>query len=74
MPRYHVGLRATAEKHLAALDVEPRRRVVAVIESLAADPRPPGAIAIRGAAGLLRLRVGDYRLSTRFPTASLWCS
>lgn len=62
MPAYRVGLRASAEKQLAALDKPIRGRVAAAIDALAETPRPPGAIAMQGAAGLLRIRVGSYRV------------
>ena len=62
MPAYSVGLRAGAEKQLAALDKPVRERVAAAIDALAETPRPSGAIAMQGAAGLLRIRVGSYRV------------
>lgn len=62
MPAYSVGLRASAEKQLAALDKPVRERVAAAIDALAETPRPSGAIAMQGAAGLLRIRVGSYRV------------
>ena len=62
MPAYRVGLRASAEKQLAALDKPVRERVAAAIDALAETPRPSGAIAMQGAAGLLRIRVGSYRV------------
>jgi mRNA interferase RelE/StbE len=51
-----------AEKQLAALDKPIRERVAAAIDALAETPRPSGAIAMQGAAGLLRIRVGSYRV------------
>jgi mRNA interferase RelE/StbE len=62
VPAYSVGLRASAEKQLAALDRPVRERVAAAIDALAETPRPSGAIAMQGAAGLLRIRVGSYRV------------
>jgi mRNA interferase RelE/StbE len=62
VPAYSVGLRASAEKQLAALDKPVRERVAAAIDALAETPRPSGAIAMQGAAGLLRIRVGRYRV------------
>jgi mRNA interferase RelE/StbE len=62
VPAYRVGLRASAEKQLAALDKPVRERVAAAIDALAKTPRPSGAIAMQGAAGLLRIRVGSYRV------------
>jgi hypothetical protein len=54
VPAYGVGLRASAEKQLAALDKPVGERVAAAIDALAETSRPSGAIAIQGAAGLLR--------------------
>jgi mRNA interferase RelE/StbE len=62
VPACSVGLRASAEKQLAALDKPVRERVAAAIDALAETPRPSGAIAMQGAAGLLRIRVGSYRV------------
>jgi len=62
VPAYRVGLRASAEKQLAALDKPVRERVAAAIDALAETPRPSGTIAMQGAAGLLRIRVGSYRV------------
>lgn len=53
MPACSVGLRATAEKQLAALDRPVRERVAAAIDALAENPRPLGVIAMQGTAGLL---------------------
>ncbi len=38
----------TAEKELAALPKEAQRRIVTKIESLKADPRPPGIKQLKG--------------------------
>src|SRR5262249_1695610 len=62
VPTYSVVLRAGVEKQLAALDKPIRRRVASAIDALAANPRPAGAIALQGMSGLLRIRVGDYRI------------
>jgi mRNA interferase RelE/StbE len=49
---------------IAALEAIPKRdreRIVAKIELLEGDPRPPGSKALAGAPGLHRIRVGHYR-------------
>ena len=38
------------------------RRIVQAIDSLEDDPRPAGAVALHGGDGVLRIRVGDYRI------------
>lgn len=47
---------------LRKLDPPVSRRVLTAIQRLADDPRPAGVKALVGAPGLLRLRVGDYRV------------
>jgi mRNA interferase RelE/StbE len=59
---YRIALRAGVEKQLAALDKPIRIRVAAAIDALANDPRPQGAIHLQGSHGVLRIRVGDYRI------------
>jgi mRNA interferase RelE/StbE len=40
-----------------------RRRLTGAIELLSIDPRPPGAVMLRGGdRGRWRVRVGDYRI------------
>ncbi len=61
-PAYKIELEPRARKKLALLDVPVRRRVSAVIEKLANQPRPSGAVALAGRPGVLRIRAGDYRI------------
>jgi len=56
-----IELRPAAARSLRKLDPRVRRRVQGAIALLAHDPRPPGARALQGRAGL-RVRVGDYRI------------
>lgn len=62
MATYTIALRSAVEKQIAALDKPIRRRVAASIDALATDPRPAGAVALQGLPGVLRVRVGDYRI------------
>jgi mRNA interferase RelE/StbE len=59
--RYSIEVRPAARKALKGLDRTVQRRMQAAIELLADNPRPPGAVALRGRPGL-RIRVGDYRI------------
>lgn len=59
---YRVVVLPAARRHLARLDPTARRRVGALIDSLADAPRPAGMKALRGMPGLLRVRSGDYRV------------
>ena len=38
------------------------RAILAAIEALAGDPRPPGSVALEATGGLRRLRVRAYRV------------
>jgi mRNA interferase RelE/StbE len=51
-----------AERSLRKVHPEIRARIRGVILKLAADPRPPGARALKDRHGYLRVRVADYRI------------
>ena len=59
---YRIELTRDALRTLAKLDKPMRRRIQGAIDKLAGDPRPAGMIALRGAPGAYRVRVGDYRI------------
>ncbi len=59
---YRVLVSPAAVRQLRKLDPMARRRVQAVIELLARNPRPPGAVKLVGGAGEYRVRSGDYRV------------
>lgn len=59
---FQIEVTRDALRVLAKLDKPVRRRLQAAIDRLQHDPRPPGVRAMRGEQGLLRLRVGDYRV------------
>jgi mRNA interferase RelE/StbE len=59
---YRIELTRDALRALAKLDKPVRRRIQGAIDKLADDPRPAGLIALRGAPGAFRVRVGDYRI------------
>ncbi|MCJ1702705.1 type II toxin-antitoxin system RelE/ParE family toxin [Rathayibacter sp. VKM Ac-2926] len=61
MSRYKIELRPAALKALRKIDPNDRKRIQGVIALLGEDPRPPGAKALQGRAGL-RVRVGNYRI------------
>ncbi len=58
---YRIKLRPAAVRALRRVDHRDRDRIRGAIALLGEDPRPPGATALRGRAGL-RVRVGDYRI------------
>lgn len=59
---YSIVLSPAAKKVLERLPAEIHNRITTKISALAEDPRPPGAAALQGVKGELRLRVGDYRI------------
>jgi mRNA interferase RelE/StbE len=63
-PPYTVQLKPAAARDLKKIkDQTTLRRIAYAIDSLAVNPRPPGAQALQGEdASILRIRVGDYRI------------
>lgn len=59
---YQVEISPAAARQLRKLDLTARRRVQALIEILADEPRPPGATKLAGGQGEWRVRTGDYRV------------
>ncbi len=59
---YRIEWRPRARKSFLALDKPVRRRIGEAVDALAADRRPAAAKMITGAHGVLRIRVGDYRV------------
>jgi mRNA interferase RelE/StbE len=59
---YRVVLAPAAERQLRTFDPPVRRRLQAVLELLADEPRPPAAKQLVGGAGEWRVRTGDYRI------------
>lgn len=59
---YEIVLAPAATRQLRKLDPPVRRRMQAVFETLAVDPRPPAATRLVGGAGAWRVRTGDYRV------------
>lgn len=59
---YRVLLERGAEKDLSRLSSEIHDRVIAAIQALANNPRPPGCRKLAGGKNDWRVRVGDYRV------------
>jgi mRNA interferase RelE/StbE len=59
---YRVLLERAAERDLTRLSSEIHARVIAAIQTLAANPRPPGCRKLTGSKNDWRIRVGDYRV------------
>jgi len=59
---YRVLLERAAEKDLSRLSTEIHDRVIAAIQALATNPRPPGCRKLARSRNDWRLRVGNYRV------------
>jgi mRNA interferase RelE/StbE len=59
---YRVLLERAAEKDLGRLSSEVHDRVIASLQKLAANPRPPGCRKLAGGKNDWRIRVGDFRV------------
>lgn len=60
--RYSLAFRPAALRSLRKLDPPVAKRIKAATEALCDDPRPPGTKMLAGSHGVLRIRVGDYRI------------
>jgi mRNA interferase RelE/StbE len=60
--KYRVLLERAAETDLARLSSEIHDRVIAAIQALATNPRPPGCRKLAGRKNAWRIRVSDYRV------------
>ena len=59
---YAIALAPPAARQLRKFDPQVRRRIQAVVELLATEPRPPAATRLVGGSGEWRVRTGDYRI------------
>jgi mRNA interferase RelE/StbE len=68
---YAVQYDPRAAKELAKLDRSIARRIVAALNALGEQRRPPGARPLVGYPGLWRVRIGDYRVVYAIKDAEL---
>ena len=59
---YRILLERKAERDLRRLSTEMHGRVIAAIQRLGLNPRPPGCRKLTGGKNDWRIRVGDYRV------------
>jgi mRNA interferase RelE/StbE len=59
---YRLEFSPAAARQLRKLDRATAARIRSATEALRDQPRPPGATALQGRRGYLRIRVGDYRI------------
>lgn len=62
MGGYRILFKPSAERAFLALPRDIQKRLDKRLLALRDNPRPPGVKALTGAPGVLRLRVGDYRV------------
>lgn len=60
--QYEITYAHSALKSLRKLDRGTARRILHAIDALTRDPRPPGCKQLKGGAGEMRIRIGDYRV------------
>jgi mRNA interferase RelE/StbE len=60
--RYRIVFTPAAERVFVALSKDVQRRIDQRLLALQDNPRPAGIKALKGDAGIYRLRVGDYRV------------
>ena len=61
-PVYEILLEQRAERDLRRLSAEKFHQLIAAINALAENPRPPGCRKITGSRSDWRIRVGDFRV------------
>ena len=59
---YHIIIAPAASRHIHALPNKHQKTVIKLLETLAINPRPPGANKIEGMTGLYREEVEHLRL------------
>ncbi|MGB6065980.1 MAG: type II toxin-antitoxin system RelE/ParE family toxin [Desulfomonilaceae bacterium] len=69
---YQVEFAPAAWRQLVKLPHEAQARLIAAIDSLEADPHPPGSKKLKGQANTYRLRVGKYRILYDVYDRMLW--
>ncbi|AFY60372.1 type II toxin-antitoxin system RelE/ParE family toxin [Synechococcus sp. PCC 6312] len=71
MSNYRIEFLKTAKKELAKLPKEIQQRIANRIEALIVDPYPVHTKKLKNGNGLLRIRVGDYRIIYRVEAEKL---
>ncbi|GAA1796166.1 type II toxin-antitoxin system RelE/ParE family toxin [Luedemannella flava] len=61
-PTYRIEVDRRVAKLLGKLDRPVQARLIAAVATLSTDPRSHGVKVLTGHPGLLRIRVGDYRI------------
>ncbi|MFQ5351477.1 MAG: type II toxin-antitoxin system RelE/ParE family toxin [Candidatus Binatia bacterium] len=61
-PIYRLVLHREAVSEIRRLPKKHRATVREILDGLASEPRPPGAVPLKGRKGAYRIRTGDYRI------------
>lgn len=62
MASYRIEVSTTAERQIRKLPRVDQIRVLRLIQTLAADPRPAGCRKLSGSGDVFRVRIGRYRV------------
>ncbi|HYJ87280.1 MAG TPA: type II toxin-antitoxin system RelE/ParE family toxin [Pyrinomonadaceae bacterium] len=65
-----IEINSRAERELKRLDRTTKNRIVKALLALIKESRPPGCIKVKTAAGLWRIRVGDWRVGYEIDDAT----
>ncbi len=68
---YHIEFSKNAEREFLKISGKIRISIGRKIDSLTANPRPPGHKKLTGLDGLYRIRIGDYRVVYRIQDKQL---
>jgi mRNA interferase RelE/StbE len=71
MASFRIEWKQSAKKELRKLPDQARHRILAVVDGLKEDPRPPGSKKLVGVEQTYRIRVGDYRVIYSFHASAL---
>jgi mRNA interferase RelE/StbE len=66
---YDVTVMPSAKRDIRHIDRSAIPRIFEAIQSLEGDPFPPGHIKVKGRRGLVRIRIGEYRVIYMVDTA-----
>ena len=59
---YRIEVLPAAVREMRKIHPQMRARIRGAVLKLAANPRPPGAVALKDRPGFLRVRVADFRI------------
>jgi mRNA interferase RelE/StbE len=59
---YHIRIAPMAQRQIALLAIKHQRALIRLIEALAINPRPQGAIKVEGMTGLYSESINHFRI------------